>query len=63
MKNFWCLIKFSDENDVDANLKVAFYCREKELHTQVMVYVERLRESNPFFKNLYYNGFEVINCE
>lgn len=63
MKNFYCLIKFSDENDVDVNLKVSFYCREKELHTQVMVYVERLRESNPFFKNQYYNGFEVIGCE
>lgn len=63
MKNFWCLIKFSDENDVDANLKVRFYCREKDLHTQVMIYVERIRENNPFFKNQYYNGFEVISCE
>ena len=63
MKIFWCLIKFSDADDVGLNLKVNFYCKEKELYTKVMVYVERLREDNPFFKNLYYDGFEVIGCE
>lgn len=63
MKTYLCLIKFSDENDVDANLQVSFYCRERELHTKVAIYIERLRENNVFFRNLYYNGFEVINCE
>lgn len=61
MKHFWCLIKFSDMDDVGVNLKKSFYCREKELELNVKRYVERLREDDAFFRNLYFDGYEVIN--
>ena len=62
MRHYWCLIKFSDMDDVGLNLKKSFYCREKDLESNVKRYVEKLRES-PFFKNLYYDGYEVLKYD
>ena len=49
-------------DDVGLNLKKSFYCREKDLESNVKRYVEKLRES-PFFKNLYYDGYEVLKYD
>lgn len=62
MRHYWCLIKFSDMDDVGVNLKKSFYCREKDLDGNVKRYVEKLRES-VFFRNLYYDGYEVLKYD
>lgn len=49
-------------DDVGLNLRKSFYCREKDLETNVKRYVEELRES-PFFENLYYDGYEVLKYD
>lgn len=62
MRHYWCLIKFSDADDVGLNLKKSFYCREKDLESNVKRYVEELRESD-FFNNLYFDGYEVLKYD
>lgn len=61
MNHFWCEIKFEDQDNVKTVIKKGFYCRQKDLEREVMMYVERLREKNLFFRNLYFDGYEVID--